>query len=692
MFPRQRTYQIWPPLAWAGTAFVAGALLTVHIPQTLLWLALAFLICGWALLNFYIGSFRFKEACQYGIALLAFLSLGTAYTCIGLGHDAGPKNPSATAGHTVAKVVLTSDTATAYGSLRAEVKVLGTATEAGIVNSKIRLRLRSGANLAWGDTAVMSLRYWPSTQRLVPWAQFAAPSPYQYQATVLEVHQIKKQDTWHPRAMMLYCRQWLENNLRTAWHAYTNGQQSHALTQVQALLHGLSLGLRQGIAPEVNDQFSYSGTAHILSVSGMHMMVLFALLQGLVVLLNPARKLKRMFWYAVILLLWSYALLTGMSAAAIRAAAMASVLVLAAAHQKSHAMLNALGLAALVMVALEPEVVYSISFQLSFLGCVGIALWGQWPWAHRRLYTNNWPRWVAALLQTAMVSVGAMLATLPITAYHFGQVPMLFLPANLLAGITSSALTIVSLAMAMVGQIPVLNWILAAMAHVLGSLTLLVVELMGKVDQTVQLPFLNKESLVLYLCIVVLLWQAVKMQQNWALLFSCAGLVVMPLSLALYPQFWSQPKPQGLYAWKTGRARHAAILTADTTYWLTDPPVFTPKTYTRWLGGRPQKRIAGSEASQSPWLSAVPINGRSSIWVVRRKPNHTELNQFMPQRAKHKASIVLALDQGAYQANICLESPIWVVTYAKPYLPQSVQVPLAQRWYHTAFPTVSNVQ
>ena len=146
--------------------------------------------------------------------------------------------------------------------------------------------------------------------------------------------------------------------------------------------------------------------------------------------------------------IWFYVLLSGAPASVVRAALMGSVYLGALALGRPRdTLLPSLALSAVAMTALEPRIIAQISFQLSFAAMCGIAL--ALPWqesasqsvsaAVSRRYglRNRWAggggvalSWLAAGI---IVSAAATLATLPLVAFHFGRLPLLGIPATLLA-------------------------------------------------------------------------------------------------------------------------------------------------------------------------------------------------------------------------------------------------------------------
>ena len=201
----------------------------------------------------------------------------------------------------------------------------------------------------------------------------------------------------------------------------------------QALL----LGIRDGIPDYLSTEFRTTGAAHILAVSGLHVGVLLGIsLAASQALLGRRRDL---YLLAPLATLWLYALITGMSPSVTRAAIMGSVYLAALYFGRPRSVLPALSLAAAAMVAVNPQVLWSVSFQLSFTAVAGIALFSE-PLS-RRLSSLLGPRSDqggalhpagAFIAESAAVAVAATVATLPLIVFYFQTLPLVGLPATLL--------------------------------------------------------------------------------------------------------------------------------------------------------------------------------------------------------------------------------------------------------------------
>ena len=238
-----------------------------------------------------------------------------------------------------------------------------------------------------------------------------------------------------------------------------------------ALASALLLGKRESLPPAMTERFRGAGAAHLLAISGLHVGVLLAAAAGAAGWLLGRRRPT--YLMAAMAVIWLYVLAAGAPPSAVRAALLGTVYLAALATGRLPGALPALALAAALMTAHSPLVIRQISFQLSFAAMGGIilalALFGPNPGARRFRWTG-WPGRLANwALSLAMISVAATLATWPLVAAHFGQLPLLGVPVSLLA-VPALAPAVISAAAAAIGGLilpplgVLLGWIAAAPA------------------------------------------------------------------------------------------------------------------------------------------------------------------------------------------------------------------------------------
>lgn len=182
------------------------------------------------------------------------------------------------------------------------------------------------------------------------------------------------------------------------------------------------LGERWMIEPDIEDNFTKTGLAHILAISGLHigyLIMLLNLMQSLFkIRMGPAFLLQ-----AIILIL--YCLMTGASPSVTRAVIMALIHLGAKALGRKTDIINSAGTAAFLILLVSPMDFLEVSFQLSFLAVCSIGLFQE----SMQNYMRFIPKKISSLIS---VGLSAQLGTLPLTMYYFNLVSPVSILANLL--------------------------------------------------------------------------------------------------------------------------------------------------------------------------------------------------------------------------------------------------------------------
>ena len=195
----------------------------------------------------------------------------------------------------------------------------------------------------------------------------------------------------------------------------------------------LTLGYKDDIDPEVRRHFQASGAAHVLAVSGLHTGILYGLVLWLLTL---GGRYKPMYENrigrcavsgVVIAVMWGYAWLTGMTPSVVRAVTMVTIFEVGRMLHRQAFSLNTIAAAAVLILAVRPTDLWSVSFQLSFAATAAIViLISLQPSAFSHQKILNY------FIGIIVVSLAAQIGTLPITMYYFGQISSYFLLTNLI--------------------------------------------------------------------------------------------------------------------------------------------------------------------------------------------------------------------------------------------------------------------
>lgn len=199
-----------------------------------------------------------------------------------------------------------------------------------------------------------------------------------------------------------------------------------------ALYQAVLLGDRSGMEADVVRSMRLTGTAHILTVSGLHLGILCAALDLLLHWLTHRRLLQ-----AAIkaILLICFTCLTGGAPGTVRALIMALLRELASLRGKRYDPMTALAVAALIMTCINPVWPLDGSFRFSFYVVLGVLLLGEDIFAMlMRRVPEQLRGAVRPIISVVSVSVSAQLAALPVQLLFYGYLPLLALPMNLATG------------------------------------------------------------------------------------------------------------------------------------------------------------------------------------------------------------------------------------------------------------------
>ncbi len=254
--------------------------------------------------------------------------------------------------------------------------------------------------------------------------------------------------------------QFLESGRAHAWWAIWNQfdrwRGSIRLAALQTLPQpalglyvGIIIGDRGYLDPDLRDQFMVTGTVHLLSISGSHLglvaLLIFAVVRW-VMLLLPANWLlavsrritpTRMAAVCTFLPVAGYACLAGAELATMRSLLMVAVGLSAIWLGQERRLFHVLAVAAMGILLHDPQALFDISFQLSFLSVIAIAGWLSWPTRAEVEELPNEPSFLRTCVRWGKDSVvmsGVVTAvTLPLVAYYFNQLPWLGLFTNVVA-------------------------------------------------------------------------------------------------------------------------------------------------------------------------------------------------------------------------------------------------------------------
>ncbi len=196
-----------------------------------------------------------------------------------------------------------------------------------------------------------------------------------------------------------------------------------------ALLRAVCLGDRQALTQEMRQAYGTAGGMHLLAVSGLHVGLIWWVLQSLTRWMVRKERTEVYRTLAVVGMLWFYASLTGFSASVCRSVTMFSFFSMGRMLGQRTQVLNAIFVSALILLIIKPSWLQEAGFQLSYAAMLGIVAF--YP-IIRRLFKPKYRliRWV---WEAAAVSLAAQLLTAPLVIYYFHQLPLYSVVTSILA-------------------------------------------------------------------------------------------------------------------------------------------------------------------------------------------------------------------------------------------------------------------
>jgi competence protein ComEC len=201
---------------------------------------------------------------------------------------------------------------------------------------------------------------------------------------------------------------------------------SNLSPSAQHFVVALLLGNSDFIDKTTRQEFSAAGVAHVLALSGLHVGFIAMIIWWFLFPLDYLRlkKLRLIITLAAIVL---FAVFTGMSPSVVRATVMIGFVFVSLIFHRRSVSLNALAMAALLILVFSPSALYHVGFQLSFITVGAVLLFARVPQILQSCH-----QWVNYLTATVITSLVAMLATVALTAHYFHTISLMSVLANLL--------------------------------------------------------------------------------------------------------------------------------------------------------------------------------------------------------------------------------------------------------------------
>lgn len=255
--------------------------------------------------------------------------------------------------------------------------------------------------------------------------------------------------------------------------------------EVLAIIKALMFGQRQELSTELKRDFSRVGVIHVLAISGLHIGILYFFV---VKFLKLFRLEIRLIYLFALMVLWLFALISGFAPPVVRAVTMFTVFVVIKFLRRSQSNANSLAISFFVMLCFNPDYIYEVGFQLSFLAVFSIVYFYPiiQPFAGSKWLLLKYFKEIVA------VSLVVQIGILPLSIYYFHEVSLLFLVGNVIV------IPLVTLILGMLLVLLFLNYLSVEVALVVGKLVSGLIGIMNELIRVVgQLSIYNAQQLSL---------------------------------------------------------------------------------------------------------------------------------------------------------------------------------------------------
>jgi competence protein ComEC len=286
-----------------------------------------------------------------------------------------------------------------------------------------------------GDVFIIAEGLHPISRSLNPYQfDYAA-----YMAGQNIFYQVKLKDNFIAAGEIHTVDYYLDNLRNTLMQSF---EKHHYHPETINIIKALLLGQRQDMDAITTANYTNAGVVHILAISGLHIAVLFYILNLILKPLRRFNKRGRLLQLIVILaFLWLFAFISGLSASVVRSVVMFSFVSVGLYFNRNSNIYNSIVVSMLFLLLAKPGFLFDVGFQLSYAAVFAI-VWLQ-P-IYKKLSVSKY-KIVNYLADTVLISLVAQIGVLPLSLYYFNQFPLLFLLANVVIIPLSTAVLIIGI-------------------------------------------------------------------------------------------------------------------------------------------------------------------------------------------------------------------------------------------------------
>ncbi len=264
----------------------------------------------------------------------------------------------------------------------------------------------------------------------------------------------------------------------------------------KSIAEALLIGYKKNLDPELLQAYSNTGVVHIIAISGMHLGMIYGLL---LFLLKPLNKTRIGNWLRLIIMLlviWTFTVLTGAAASILRSAIMFSFIIIGQPYRKKTPIYNSIAASAFCILSYHPLQLWDIGFQLSYAAVISIVAFSKI--IRNQLFLEN--KLLRSCWELTSVTIAAQIGTIPLLLFYFHQFPNLFIFSNFIAVPLSGIILYLEIILVVIAPSTFL-------AIYIGELTSFLIRTMNKViENTARIPFAVTQDIQINLMQTLLLY------------------------------------------------------------------------------------------------------------------------------------------------------------------------------------------
>ena len=199
--------------------------------------------------------------------------------------------------------------------------------------------------------------------------------------------------------------------------------------QNYSIVSALVLGDKSELSNQTKTIFKNTGSIHILAVSGLHVGLIYSILLFVMYWFPKNNFSKTLNLTLSLICIFSYCMITGASTSVVRAGMMLSLYLIGKHFGKFTNVYNIIGSVATVILLFNPQAIYTVSFQFSFLALISIIFFNQ----YFDITHEKSTKLTRYLLQLITVSMSAQILIAPLLIYYFKQFSLYFWLSGIIA-------------------------------------------------------------------------------------------------------------------------------------------------------------------------------------------------------------------------------------------------------------------